>query len=122
MKLLLDRRGVGPSRPSKDGWVPLRRATVGGHEGVLGYYFTGMMSALIVQIRMIKHHSGGLLLRNMKGQSSFFWGGMCQPQSPDKSNRTLLGCASVRGHLVLKIIDAEVMIGGKGFMRQSGTA
>ena len=33
MKLLLDRRGVGPSRPSKDGWAPLECATVGGHKG-----------------------------------------------------------------------------------------
>lgn len=44
------------------------------------------------------------------------------PNNLDKCNQTLLGCASVRGHLVFRIIDAGVMIGGEGFMRQSGTA
>ena len=35
MRLLLDRKDVGPSCPSKDGWAPLGCATVGGHEGVV---------------------------------------------------------------------------------------
>ena len=84
-------------------------------EGLWGYYFTGKMSALIIQRRMIKHYSGGLLLRNMKGGQVASGVGNVDPNHLDKSNRTLLGCASIRGHLVLKIIDAEVMIGGEGF-------
>ena len=112
MKLLLGRRGVSPSRPDKDSWASLGCATVGG-EGVVGLLLyrkdvspnrPDKNDQTLLGWAAAKEHEGAVKLLLEQEMS------------------TLLGCASVRGHLVLKIIDAEVMIGGEGFIRQSGTA